>query len=84
MLEHDKKEDIEAIILAATLDGNAPAGTIGPKTLSRLLLIALGEDDIDDLLAEVFPEGEDGEVNTAAEEAFVEAVRGLREALGAV
>ena len=82
VLEHDKKEDIEAIIQAATLDGKTPAGTISPKTVSRLLLTALGEDDIDDLLDELFPEDEAGNVNTAAEEAFVEAVRGLREALG--
>jgi hypothetical protein len=81
VLEHDKKADIEAVIMAATLDGKAAAGTISPKVVSRLLLTALGEDDIDDLLDELFPEDEEGNVNTEAEESFVEAVRSLREAL---
>ena len=82
VLEHDKAADIEAIVMAATLDGKADAGTLGAKTVSRLLLTALGEDDIDDLLDELFPEDEHGNVSTAAEESFVEAVRSLREVLG--
>lgn len=81
VLEHDKATDIEAIVMAATLDGKTNAGTMAPKTVSRLLLTALGEDDIDDLLEDLFPEGEDGQVDTEAEEAFIEAVRALREVL---
>lgn len=81
ILEHDKVEDIKAILSAATLDGKALAGTMAPKTVSRLLLTALGQDDIDDLLDEVFPEDEEGNVSTQAEESFMEAVKALREAV---
>ncbi|MBN1629628.1 MAG: hypothetical protein JW990_07690 [Thermoleophilia bacterium] len=78
ILEHDKAADVDAIVRAATLDGKAPAGTMDPKTVSRLLLTALGQDDIDDLLDEIFPEDEEGQVTPEAEAAFIEAVRDLR------
>jgi hypothetical protein len=81
ILQHDKASDIEAIVQAATLDGKTPAGTMDLKTVSRMLLNVLGEDDIDELLDEMFPDGEDGKVSTDAEEAFIQAVAGLREAL---
>jgi hypothetical protein len=84
ILEHDKDADITAVVKAATLDGKTPAGTIDPKTVSRLLLTALGEDDIDDLLDELFPEDEDEEVVAASTEAFMAAVREVREAVRAL
>jgi hypothetical protein len=81
ILEHDKDADIKAIISAATLDGKTLSGTMDLKLTSRLLLTALGQDDIDDLLDTIFPEDEEGKVSTQAEESFMEAVRSLREAV---
>jgi len=59
VLKHDTLEQVNAIVQAATLGGWATAGTMDDRTLSRLLLNAIGEDDIDEMLAELFPE-EDG------------------------
>ena len=64
ILEHDKLADIQAIVEAATLGGKTMAGTIDEKTVSRLLLLALGEDDIDDLLELLFPDEEEGAADT--------------------
>jgi hypothetical protein len=35
-------------VTAATLGSQSPAGTIATETLSRLLLVALGVEDVDD------------------------------------
>ncbi len=81
VLEHNKKEDVAAIATAAPLLAQAPNAPAAVKVVSRLLLNALGEDDVDELLDDLFPEDEEGNVNTEAEEAFIQAVAGLREAL---
>ena len=81
ILEHDKAAEIAGIVSAATLDGKAAAGTIDPKTVSRLLLTALGQDDVDDLLEELYPEDQGAEVAAAAEQTFTQAVAEMREAL---
>jgi hypothetical protein len=52
LLEHDVKNSIDAIISATTLDGKRPAGTIDLETAVRLMLTALGYDDIDEELRE--------------------------------
>lgn len=57
LLEHDVDEQVKAIVQAATLDGKAPAGTMDPRTLVRLLLTALGVDQVDELLDRIAPEG---------------------------
>lgn len=57
ILEHDIQALIGATISAATLDGKQPAGTVDARTTSRLLLTALGVDDIDELLDELYPPG---------------------------
>jgi hypothetical protein len=81
ILERDVKERITAITSAATLDGKERAGTMDDKTLVRLLLTALGEDDVDELVAAIVPEdGEPGEGQTPDQQ-FAEAVRELREAV---
>jgi hypothetical protein len=86
ILERDVKERVGAIVLAATLDGKTKAGTLDDKTLVKLLLTALGEDDIDELVATIVPE--DGEIQAQGgnEEAtrFAEAVAELREAVRAI
>lgn len=50
LLEHNIGEAVDAIIAAGTLDGKRLAGTIDIETLTRLMLTALGYDDIDEEL----------------------------------
>ena len=59
ILEHDIKEQIAAIVLAATL-GNTQgqlAGTIDLQTLSMMVLRELGAEQIDEILDMMFPAG---------------------------
>ncbi len=56
MLERDVTERVKAIVDAATLGGFPSLGTLDPRTLARLLLQALGEDDLDELLDKIAPE----------------------------
>lgn len=56
LLEKSIQETVQAIISAATLDGKSPAG-LDLKTVTRMLLVALGEDDIDQMIEDLFPEG---------------------------
>lgn len=75
---------VTAIIKAATLDGKQPAGTLDLVTVTRLLLVALGEDDVDEIIERLFPDGEepapDGEL-TQSEAMMVDAVKELHGAL---
>lgn len=69
VLEHDPVTRVQAIVNAATLGASTgvPAGTIDTKTLSRLLLSALGVEDIDEKIDELFPDNEeitDGTIGT--------------------
>ena len=50
ILEQDVAESIGAIVSAVTLDGSIDAGVLDKRNLRRLLLTALGEDDVDELL----------------------------------
>lgn len=50
LLEHDIKAAVDAIISAGTFDGKRPSGSIDIETMTRLLLTALGYDDIDEEL----------------------------------
>lgn len=93
ILEHDVSASVTAIVDAATLKGSPLAGTFDARTVARMLLRALGEDDIEELLEQLFPDGEQpapqppgrsegGEEQQGEErEGFVEAVRALREAI---
>ena len=70
LIEQDVGEAVGAIVDAATLKGFAPAGTMKMRDLVRLLLIALGEEDIDQVLADMFPDpGDDEELTWEEEEA---------------
>jgi len=63
ILEHDVGTRVDAIVAAATLKGSASAGTIpNARVLARILLDALGLPDVDKLLEELFPEGDNGSV----------------------
>lgn len=53
ILEKDVQTRIQAIVTAATLNGQANADTLRPETLTRLLLSELLEDDIDEELSEM-------------------------------
>lgn len=74
ILERDIKPQVEAVTLAATLDGKQQAGIFEVDMLTRMLLEALNVDDIDAAMAELFPEGVDEEgVPLAAEERLARA-----------
>jgi len=54
ILEHDPQEVVTAIVAAATLSGNLPAGTIPRETLSKALMSALpGIEDIEKAMNEL-------------------------------
>jgi hypothetical protein len=57
ILNEPTVEQVSAIISAATLDGKQLAGTIDIVTMTRMLLSALGEDDLDEIMEELFPAG---------------------------
>lgn len=59
LIEEDVKARIDAIVAAATLGTGAPAGTIDMPSLVRMLLNALGEDDVDEKVSAMFPDGDD-------------------------
>jgi len=50
ILEQDVAKSVGAIVSAVTLDGSTDAGVLDKRNLRRLLLTALGEDDVDELL----------------------------------
>jgi hypothetical protein len=59
ILEHDVDALIKATISAATLDGKTLAGTVDGRTVSRLLLTALGVQDVDELVDALYPPDEE-------------------------
>jgi hypothetical protein len=61
ILEHDVQSAVEAIVKAATLGGSVQAGTIDQEDLSRMLLTALNEENIEAVLEKTYPEDEDEE-----------------------
>jgi len=85
ILEKDIEARVKAIVSAATLDGKAPAGTLELKHITKLLLLALGEENVDEIISRMFPDDQEGETGETEEEAFeqmmVDAVRELREAV---
>jgi hypothetical protein len=57
ILERDVVARVQAIVGATTLNGQAPAGTLRPETVSRLLLTDLLQDDVDEELAAMDAQG---------------------------
>lgn len=78
LIEADVKEAVGAIVDAATLKGALDADTIPRQDLVRMLLTALGVDDVDEVIARLYSEGEEPELESAE---IAAAVQGLREAL---
>jgi hypothetical protein len=59
VIEHDPETKIQALVNAATLMGKAPANTIPDMAVSKMLMQLLGFDDVDALLDQLYPDGED-------------------------
>jgi hypothetical protein len=53
ILEHDVARQMAAIVSGATLNGSPSANTIDRETLSRMILNALGEANVDDVIAKL-------------------------------
>ena len=58
IVQEPTMDRISAMVQAATLSGGTLAGTIDIVTLTRMMLTELGEDDIDEIMEELFPGGE--------------------------
>lgn len=74
VLEHDPKANVDAITTAATLAGKSDAGTMPAELTSKMLLEALGVDDVEAALKEL-PEMEAAKVEEALNN-LTEAIRG--------
>lgn len=89
LLQHDIPQMVAATVQAATLGmAGTLAGTIDKITLSRQLLMLLGVSNVDEILAEMYPDGEVPEPPTEevperpqAEALMVKAVAELRDSL---
>ena len=81
LLEHDRTATVNAIISAATLNGQPQAGTIDRQTLMRLLLTELGVDDVDAALDAIEQEEQPPTTIQPAEAAMLESIRELRQAI---
>lgn len=73
ILEHDQEMAVKAIVSAATLNGQEEAGTIPQETVSRMLMEAIGVEDIQEALKHT--EDREREDLTKAAEALSEAAR---------
>jgi len=66
LVEDDQKEQVEAIVMAATLGGNPLAGTLNAEYATEKLLRVLGETSIEEVMEKLFPEGEEPEAVAVA------------------
>jgi hypothetical protein len=64
LLEHDVLSTVQAIKLAATLDGQPLAGTMDLETVSREMMQAIQVDGYDEMVDEMFPEGSEKQMQT--------------------
>jgi hypothetical protein len=80
LVEEDTNKSVEAVVNAATLAGNPLAGTLDAKYTTGRLLTALGETDIEDVMAKLFPEPKEGEEAQAVSAAVAD-LQGAIEAL---
>jgi hypothetical protein len=91
LLEKDINNIIQSIVTASTMNGNDSKGYIDDKEISRMLLMTLGVDDVDEKLEQLYPENgksnpqkkgnnKDGD-NNGPEENFRDAVRHMKDSL---
>ena len=66
LVEDDQKAQVEAIVSAATLNGNPLAGTLDAEYATERLLRVLGETSIEEVMEKLFPEGEESEAVAVA------------------
>ena len=87
ILVGDTLKNVQAIVEGVTLGGRQSAGVVDAPTLAKMILVALGQDDVDEILGRLYPDGvaEPGMVvdgqRPQSEAMMVEAVRELRSAL---
>jgi len=55
LVEEDAKAKVDAVVSAATLNGQQFAGTLDAEYTTRLLLIALGEKSVEEVMDDLFP-----------------------------
>jgi len=60
IVEHDLLPFVQAVKTAATLDGAAPSVITDNRLLARMFLTVLGENDIDEILDQLYPLDKDG------------------------
>jgi len=60
VIEHTLQEYVSAVKTAATLDGQTPTVLNDNRLLARMMLTALGENDIDEILDKLYPLDKDG------------------------
>lgn len=60
ILEKDVQSAVQSIVTALTLNGQQLT-LLDEQTATRLILKAIAEDDVDEIMAGLFPEGEDGD-----------------------
>lgn len=60
LVEDDVEGMVEAVVAGATLSGNPLAGTFDAEYTTKRLLTVLGETDIEEVMAKLFPEPEEG------------------------
>lgn len=56
ILERDTKDYITAMVSAFTLDGKPPSVVTDLKLIAKLMLTAIGVDDVDEIIDELYPE----------------------------
>ena len=82
MVEADTEKMVNAIVKAATMGGLPVTRTMLEPEVTRMLLSALGEDDIDEIMEELYPEGwEEEEPTEWEEEAQAAIMTGVKERL---
>lgn len=89
LVERDTLSYVQAIVQAATLDGKQPVTIKDPRLLTKMLLLALGEDNVDEIVEELYPEGTEATFSdpetdkppTDEEVAVADTIEALREAI---
>jgi len=82
LVEDDVEGMVNAVVTGATLGGNPLAGTFDAEYTTKRLLTVLGETDIEDVMAKLFPEPEESvEPEVQAVSTAVADLQGAIEAL---
>lgn len=81
IVEDDITKRLDALVTATTLNGQAPAGTLTLRKFTELAAAELGLDNVPELIAELFPDGDDGDQVDDLAEAAIALVRRLDESL---